>query len=163
MYFEPQAVPAEIVPLFRRFVSITGWKPWKKRLAALKQQVTDNPLLREYFAERYGLELELGRLLRVLRRGGKIGLPAAYRETAVLSFVATVARVHQRLSPQGQRRLAGMLRSGLDAEHGLASFQHEMGIATHLMAQGFDVVLLRFSGELFAHSRSAISNWTGLW
>ncbi len=25
------------------------------------------------------------------------------------------------------------------------------------------VVLLRFSGELFAHSRSAISNWTGLW
>ncbi len=25
------------------------------------------------------------------------------------------------------------------------------------------LVLLRFSGELFAHSRSAISNWTGLW
>ncbi len=25
------------------------------------------------------------------------------------------------------------------------------------------LVLLRFSGELFAHSRPAISNWTGLW
>ena len=25
------------------------------------------------------------------------------------------------------------------------------------------MVLLRFSGELFAHSRPAISNWTGLW
>ncbi len=25
------------------------------------------------------------------------------------------------------------------------------------------LVLLQFSGELFAHSRSAISNWTGLW
>ena len=25
------------------------------------------------------------------------------------------------------------------------------------------MVLLQFSGELFAHSRPAISNWTGLW
>ncbi len=25
------------------------------------------------------------------------------------------------------------------------------------------MVLLRFSGELFAHSRPVISNWTGLW
>lgn len=139
MYFEPQAVPAEIVPLFRRFVSITTWKSWKARIAALEQQVTSNPLLREYFAERYSLELEIGRLHRILRRGGKIGLPATYRETAVLSFVATVARVHQRLSPQGQRRLTGMLRSGLDAEHGLTSVEHEMGIAAHLMGQGFDV------------------------
>ncbi len=139
MYFEPQAVPAEIVPLFRRFVTITTWKPWKARLAALEQQVTSNPLLREYFAERYSLELEIGRIHRILRRDGKIGLPATYQESGVLSFVATAARVHQRLSPQGQRRLAGMLRSGLDAEHGLTSFQHEMGIATHLMAQGFDV------------------------
>ncbi len=139
MHFEPQAVPAEIVPLLRRFVSITGWKPWKKRLAALEQQITDNPLLREYFAERYPLELEMGRLHRKLRRGGKIGLPATYRETAARSFVATAARVHQRLSPQGQRRLKGMLRSGLDAVHGLTSVEHEMGIGAHLMGQGFDV------------------------
>ena len=139
MHFEPEAVPGEIVPLFRRFVTITTWKPWKARLAALEQQVTSNPLLREYFAERYSLELEIGRIHRILRRDGKIGLPATYQESGVLSFVATAARVHQRLSPQGQRRLKGMLRSGLDAEHGLASFQHEMGIATHLMAQGFDV------------------------
>ncbi len=139
MHFEPQAVPAEIVPLLRRFVTITTWKPWKARLAALEQQITSNPLLREYFAERYSLELEMGRLHRILRRGGKIGLPATHQETAVLSFVATVARVHQRLSPQGQRRLKGMLRSGLDAEHGLTSVEHEMGIAAHLMGQGFDV------------------------
>ena len=26
-----------------------------------------------------------------------------------------------------------------------------------------DLVLLRFSGELIAHSRPAISKWTGLW
>ncbi len=30
-----------------------------------------------------------------------------------------------------------------------------------LLAQG--MVLLRINGELFAHSRPAISNWTGLW
>ncbi len=31
-----------------------------------------------------------------------------------------------------------------------------------LKPHGSVLVLLRFSGELFAHSRSAISNWTGL-
>ena len=140
MHFEPTAVPAEIAPLFRRFVAITGWKPWKGRLAALEQRVKDNPFLGEYFAERYPLELEMEQLHRRLRRGGKFSLPATYREVALLSFVATVSRVYRRLSAQGQRRLAGMLRSGLDAEYGLASLAHEMGIATHLMAQGFDVI-----------------------
>jgi len=32
-----------------------------------------------------------------------------------------------------------------------------------LWERRLDMVLLRFSGELFAHSRPAISNWTGLW
>ncbi len=125
-----------MTPLLRRFVPITGWKPWKTRLVALEQQIKDNPFLGEYFAERYPLELEMGRLRRRLWRGGKISLPATYGEAALFSFVAMVARVHQRLTPQGQRHLAGMLRSGLKAEYGLASVQHEMGIAAHLMAQG---------------------------
>ncbi len=139
MHFEPQAVPAEMPSLLRRFLSITTWKPWAARLAALEQQVKDNPFLEEYFGGRYPLELEMGRLHRRLRQGRKISLPTTYQETALLSFVAMVARVHQPLSPQGKHRLAGMLRSGLNAEYGLSSLQHEMGIAAHLMSQGYDV------------------------
>ena len=32
-----------------------------------------------------------------------------------------------------------------------------------LLGDNGELVLLQISGELFAHSRPAISNWTGLW
>ena len=139
MYFEPQAVPAELAPLVRRFVSITTWKPWAGRLENFDRRVADNPLLDEYFAQRYPIELAMGRLHRRLVRGQRIDLPETYADTVLLSFVSMVARVYARLSPRGQVRLAGMLRSGLDGEAGLAPLEQEMGMAAHLMGRGFDV------------------------
>ncbi len=35
-------------------------------------------------------------------------------------------------------------------------------VSVMFLVLGVGLVLLRFSGELFAHCRSAISNWTGL-
>jgi len=139
MHFEPQAVPAEMPSLVQRFVSITSWKPWEKRLKAFDQRVADNPFLDEYLAQRYPIELAMGRLHRRLLRRQKVKLPTSYEDTVLLSFIAMVARAHPRLNPPGRRRLDGMLRSGLDTDAGLAPLEHEMGIATHLMGRGFDV------------------------
>lgn len=139
MNFTPQAVPAEILPLVRRFISITTWKPWSQRLEQFDRLIAGNPLLDEYLAERYPIELAMRQLHGRLLRGQKIKLPATYAETALFSFIAMVARVYPRLSARGQVRLAGMARSGLDTEAGLAPLELEMGIAAHLMGRGFDV------------------------
>ncbi len=45
------------------------------------------------------------------------------------------------------------------AKQGNGDAQSNLG---YMYANG-EMVLLQFSGELFAHSRPAISNWTGLW
>lgn len=139
VHFESQVVSAEMPSLVRQFVSITTWEPWAERLAYFDRRIADNPLLDEYLARRYPIELAMGQLHRRQLRSQKIKLPATHTETALLSFVAIVARVHHRLNPLGQKRLAGMLRSGLDTEAGLAPLEHEMGIAAHLMGRGFDV------------------------
>jgi hypothetical protein len=139
MHFEPQGTPAEMEVLLRRFVSITGWGPWRARLRSLEEQVKDNHFLDEYFEERFPLELEMAAVHRVTRHGGKLRLPTMHRQAAFFGLVATVARVHQRLSPGGQARLEGMLRDGLKADHGLAPLQHEMLVVSHLMSRGFNV------------------------
>jgi hypothetical protein len=139
MHFETHAVPAEVTPLVRRFIAITGWKPWEKRLRVFDRLAADNPFLNEYFALRYPLELAMGRLHHRLLRDQKVKLPTTHDETILLSFVAMIARAHARLKPPGRTRLAGMLRSGLDNEGSLAPLVHEMGIASHLMSRGFDV------------------------
>src|SRR5690606_35556660 len=101
--------------------------------------IAANPFLDEYIAQRYSMELAMEQLRRRLQRGQKIQLPTTCIDTVLFSFVAMTARVYARLSEQGQKRLAGMLRSALDTEAGLAPLEHEMTIAAHLMGRGFDV------------------------
>jgi hypothetical protein len=139
VYFNPQAVPAELPALARRVIAITGWQPWADRLRSFNEQIKKNPIIEEYFAGRYMLEIALGRLFDRVRRNQKLGLPKTYEETTACSFIAMAARVHHRLSAVGRTRLSGMIRDGLQAEHGLTSVEHEMAIAAHLMARGFDV------------------------
>lgn len=139
MHFEPSAVPAEIVPLVRRLVSITTWDRWAKRLENFKKRVAVDPLLDEYLSQRYPIELAMAHLHARIARGQKIDLPTTPAEAALLAFAAMIARVHPRLSEPGRVRLSGMLRSGLDDDAGLAPLAHEMGIAAHLMGRGFDV------------------------
>ncbi len=57
------------------------------------------------------------------------------------------------------------LEKMLDERSGSAPVQSELPpeVAEQAIHSFLDsLVLLQFSGELFAHSRSAISNWTGL-
>jgi hypothetical protein len=108
-------------------------------LKYFEKRVNDNLFLDEYFMQRYPVELAMRQLHGRLQRGTKIDLPTDYAEIALLSFASMVARVYARLSKPGQKRLAGMLLSGLDGEAGLAPLVHEMGMAAHLMSRGFDV------------------------
>ena len=139
MFFEPEAVPAELPKILRQCIAITGWPVWKARLRSLDKWVENNPLIEDYLAEKYPLELEMERTHRRIHLGQAIGLPETSDQAALYSLLFMVSRVHQRLSPAGQRRLAGMIRDCLKAEAGLAPLQYEMLVAAHLMEREFDV------------------------
>ena len=135
--------------LFRRFVSITGWQPWKSRLESLSAQMEKNQFIGEYFADRYALEIEMERTRRHLSRTDKLALPETAEQTALYALIVTVAHVYGRLSKRGQIRLRGMLRHCLKSDPGLVPLQHEMEMAVQLMSRGFDVEFsdLEGSGE----------------
>ena len=88
---------------------------------------------------------------------GEIGLqsdPPDAERTAV-SYRQALALADE----LGMRPLAAHRHNGLGTRYRLTG-QTEQA-REHLNTAR--VVLLRFSGELFAHSRPAISKWTGLW
>lgn len=139
MHFVPEAVPAELPALLRRFVDITGRKPWQKRFDSFRQQIQRNPLIENHFLEKYPLELEMEAAWALLESGGCFELPKSTAQAALYSFVAMTARVHQRLSQAGSHRLAGMIRSSLSEPCGFAPLQYEMTMAANLMHRGLDV------------------------
>jgi hypothetical protein len=140
MYFKPDAFPGEIPSLMRRFVQITGWEPWKKRIITFENWARANPLIEEYIAERYAIELAMSHVKHyrdtTTRYPTVSESPSIYR---LYSFVSMVARVHQRLNDKGRKRVAGILKGCLKDDHGFSWFVAEMVVAGHLMSQKFDV------------------------
>ena len=141
MHFDTSVTPSQLSKLRPKFVAITGWAPWNKRINSLKAQLRQNPLLQEYLEERHLIEFEMEKLQQRVRAVGTIRLPRSYEEYKLYSFMAMITRVYQQLKPQGRRRLQGMLRSGPNNNNGLVPVQHEMTIVSHLMDKGFDVTL----------------------
>lgn len=140
MKFSTDAVPAEFPALFRRLILLTGWKPWKHRLAWLEEQARANPTMSYLLDERFGRELAFGDL----RQHQKITRrypwpPETAEQQQFYSLVAMLSRCHQRLSPTGKTRLEGMIRHSLKSDYGFAPLAFEMKIAAHLMGRGFDV------------------------
>ena len=141
MNFDLTASDDEILLTFRDLITITGWEPWAARLRSFHQQANENPLMREFIAERYSLELQMDRLHRRIQQGLSLRLPVLASEIALISFLTMVSRTYARLSDGGKKRIAGMLRGSLKNDDGLATLQHEMTVLAHLMHQGFDVEL----------------------
>ncbi len=139
MYFSPSASISEIPRLYRDLVAITGWRPWQSRIAALVQNIRDNPLIEDYVSDRYTLEWEMSKLHRRIQAGRPLTQPRTYEEYCLYSFMAMIAKSHRMLTPTGQNNLSGMLRSALDNESGLATLQHEMIIAAALLSKDFDI------------------------
>lgn len=140
MHFVTDAVPREIQAYMVRLVSITGWKPWERRVAWLREQVRVNPTMPYYVEERFGLELAFAQVRQHYDKLGRYTWPPQSAEQVQLySFLAMIVRCHQRLRPEGKKRLSGMLVDALKAKDGLAPLAFEMKVVAHLMARGFDV------------------------
>lgn len=140
MRFETSAYPAEIKPMLRRFIGIAGWAAWKRRFETFENWITDNPLLENFIAERYPIELAMAHLIGHSNATGRIQTKiASVNQYRLFAFVSMTARVYQRVGKDAQMRIAGILRDGLKSNKGLSPFVAEMVIAAHLMARGFDV------------------------
>ena len=131
------------------FVNIIGREPWEKRARDIRLQLGEVPTLRQFILERHRLEIDIAHFLaQVSSDNGKIAAPITNaNEYAIRAFVATVARVFERLSPVGKRRLQGMLRDGLKSDAGLLPLNHEMTVATHLRSLGFHVDFRDMEGK----------------
>ena len=141
MRFEPSAYSAETGPLFRRFIEIAPWPIWEKRISTFKEWCRNNPLMHEFIIQRYPLEIQM-MLISAQYQTEKVLPPPdedsiAYR---LFAFVSMVARVLQRLSVKGRRRLQQCILDGLKDDKGLAPLAFEMSMAGELMHRGFDVV-----------------------
>ncbi|MGE0272846.1 MAG: hypothetical protein AB7M05_18915 [Alphaproteobacteria bacterium] len=141
MHFDPSATFGELPAFFSRTIQSCGWNVWKRRFLILENSSAKNPLLGQFFGQRYPLEFEISALHRHYLATGRYPELHNSLQYSAYSFLAMFARVHQRLSPSGKKRLSGMLRSCLDtnSQYGLRPLQHEITVAAHLMRRGFDV------------------------
>ena len=141
MHFEPEAVPGEIPAQMARLVAITGWNPWRHRLAWLQEQVQANPTMPYFIVERFGLELAFDQVRRHYKQSGRYPWPPETAEQLrFYSVLAMITRCHHRLSSAGKTRLKGMLEDALKSDYGIAPLAFELKIVAHLMMRGFDVI-----------------------
>jgi len=140
---------AEQLPrLLRLFLEIVGREPWEKRARDIVTQLTQVPVLRDILVERHQIEIEFARLLTEIQDTGRVVTKVdGQGRYELFAFIATVARVFERLSTTGQKRLRGMLRDGLRSEMGLLPLQHEMTVAVHLRSRGFNVEFQDMEGR----------------
>jgi hypothetical protein len=143
MLFDAHVYTAEMPALLARAVQIATPAACRRRTEAFASQIRANPLITHYVNERFPIERAWDQVLRYKNSTGRLPSivdeesPALHR---LFAFAAMAARVHHRLSPRGQKTLAGRIRGGLTDDNGLASLAYEMQIAAHLMLQGFDVI-----------------------
>lgn len=141
MHFVTDAVPAEIPAQMTRLVAITGWKPWRRRLEWLQEQVRSNPTMPSFLRERFGFELAFEQVRRHQNQSGRYPWPPQTAEQQrCYSLLAMVTRCHHRLGLVGKKRLKGMIEDALKSDYGFAPLAFEMKIAAHLMSKGFNVI-----------------------
>ena len=142
MYFLPEVAEQEFPSLMRRFLEITGRKPWTKRLTWLEAALKKDVPMSAFLQERFQLELAFSTMHRKKKLTGRYprkNLTAD--QLRFLSFVAMVVRCHDRVNPHGKSRLRGMLLDSLKSDYGLGPMAYEMKIAAHLLTRGFDLTL----------------------
>lgn len=148
MQFVPEAYPAEFPIFLKRFISITGWEPWKKRIDSFQSWGESNVFMKQYINECHPLEAEMMRIHNHRKKTGRNPDPTKDARTARLgSFAIMVARLHAILNATGKKKLEGRLRDALKSRIGLSPLALEMKIAAHLMSRDFDVVFHDFEAE----------------
>ena len=93
MYFLPEVAEQEFPSLMRRFLEITGRKPWTKRLTWLEAALKKDVPMSAFLQERFQLELAFSTMHRKKKLTGRYprkNLTAD--QLRFLSFVAMVVR-----------------------------------------------------------------------
>jgi hypothetical protein len=142
MRFEIDLIDTEAVSMLNRLIAITGIEPWRKKFKTLQQQLNENGFLRDWQAERHGMELKFHELLVQQDRIGSFPVQLQdHRHYNLYGFAASVVRIHEKLSSAGKMRLRGMLIDGLKPDNNLLALQHEVATAVHLVSLGLDIEL----------------------
>lgn len=140
MRFAIEVREDQVPALIHQFVDIVGENALEKKFAWIAREHEDNPYMAGWLNEYHGLESTLAAVLESLIQSGQLPAgPTTREQYALYSFVAGVVRIYEGLSVRGRARLRGMLLDGLKSEKGLASVEHEVTTAIHLMRIGFDV------------------------
>ena len=147
MRFKPEVMDTELPGILLEFVEIAGRREWKKRLGLLERQVRRETGIGHFWRERCPLEFGFLRVWRHFRQTREVSIGTADEDAhRFLSFAAITVRCHQRLTPRGRKRLAGMLRDATNGDFGLGPVAYEMNIATHLLGLDYDVVFHDLEG-----------------
>lgn len=147
MRFKPEVMDTELPGILLQFVELSGRREWKKRLSSLERQVRRETGIGHFLRERYPLEFGFLRVWRHFRETREVSIDTPDENArSFLSFAAMTARCHQRLSPRGRKRLAGMLRDATKGDFALGPVAYEMKIATHLLGLDYDVVFHDLEG-----------------
>lgn len=127
---------------------ISGAKNWSKRFEAFESQIKSNPFYEEYILDRFPLEIAFQSFQNWKRSTGREHrVPIDAEEAALFGFIGMAARVHQRLSEKGKKRLEGSIRDALKNDDGLSPVAFELAIAAHMMHRDFDVEFVDLEGK----------------
>lgn len=150
MRLSVEAYSQDIPRIIRQLFEIVAWDQWRRRIRELEAREQQIPELAEYFDDKYPIERALGRARAFHKRFGHYPHltdttgPQLYE---LYAFASMLTRVHARLSPAGKSRLAGVLKSGLKTEPGLAPVALEMSSAAHFLRAGYDVDFADLEGR----------------
>lgn len=140
MRFETEMADGEVPETLRKFVELTGWSTWSKRLEWLEREIRRETGMQHFWRERCALELAFSAMWRRWKTTRRLRVETlGLVEFRFLSFAAMVVRCHRVLTRQGKNRLLGMVRDAVNRDHGLGSVAYEMKVASHLMSRGYDV------------------------
>ncbi len=117
----------------------------KQRIGNYEKHTKNDPMLAEHFRRTYALEYALFDACKYRRNTGRIPKGSAY--DALYAFAVPAMRIHQQLPETGRRPFEGKLQDFASGTYGARPFAYEIGIATHLMQQGWDVEFADLCGS----------------
>jgi hypothetical protein len=138
-----EATRQDIAPAFDWIGGLLG-SVLDKRVAALRQQEQKNPLLAQYVRETYALEFALAEARKYRRSTGR--LPKEDDFHSLYGFLIPAHRIHRALPPEAIKAFEGQLMKAAGDPNGLRPFAYELGIATHLMGDSWDVQFADYCG-----------------
>ncbi len=144
MFFQIRTDPVSLATHVSRFLLLTGFERWKKRIEQLLRDKQQSFYQQKVVDDYHWLETGLNEQMLVVQ-GTKQPLEQLnVRQLSALIFCAMVMEIHTRLSPRGQRALEGRLADAMQTD--FSSLYLEMDVALRLLEEGYDIQLNDLEG-----------------